>query len=98
LPSPASTPLAAWFRGLRSLVALFGADLFVVRSDYPAGGPPHAFANVHKLELADAEQAAVLRDNATGLLEHGRAVARGGLTAKWLAARLVGAAPGPPAL
>jgi aminocarboxymuconate-semialdehyde decarboxylase len=53
---------------LRSLVGILGADRFVVGSDYPVGGPPHPVAEVRKLELPEAEGAAVLRGNALGLL------------------------------
>jgi aminocarboxymuconate-semialdehyde decarboxylase len=53
---------------LRSLVGNLGADRFVVGSDYPVGGPPHPVAEVRKLELPEAEEAAVMRGNALRLL------------------------------
>jgi aminocarboxymuconate-semialdehyde decarboxylase len=53
---------------LRSLIAQFGAERFVVGSDYPVGGPPHPTAEVQKLELSEAENTAVLRGNALALL------------------------------
>ena len=53
---------------LRSLVALLGADRFVVGSDYPVGGPPHPVADVRTLGLSPEEESAVLRLNALSLL------------------------------
>src|ERR687886_1038819 len=53
---------------LRSLIALLGADRFVVGSDYPVGGPPHPVAEVQTLGLSPDEESAVLRLNALHLL------------------------------
>ena len=53
---------------LRSLVALLGAERFVLGSDYPVGGPAHPVAEVQSLGLPPEEEAAVLHDNALGLL------------------------------
>jgi aminocarboxymuconate-semialdehyde decarboxylase len=57
---------------LRSLVALLGADRFVVGSDYPVGGPAHPVAEVQSLGLSPEDESAVLRLNALGLLGSGR--------------------------
>ena len=53
---------------LRSLIAQYGADRFVVGSDYPVGGPPHPVAEVQTLGLSSAEESAILRLNALALL------------------------------
>ena len=53
---------------LRALIAQFGANRFVVGSDYPVGGPAHPVGEVEKLGLAEAERTAVLRENALALL------------------------------
>ena len=53
---------------LRSLIAQYGADRFVVGSDYPVGGPPHPVADVQTLGLSSAEESAILRLNALALL------------------------------
>jgi aminocarboxymuconate-semialdehyde decarboxylase len=53
---------------LRSLIALLGADRFVVGSDYPVGGPPHPVTEVQTLGLSPDEESAVLRLNALHLL------------------------------
>jgi aminocarboxymuconate-semialdehyde decarboxylase len=55
----------------RSLVALFGADRFVLGSDYPVGGPPHPVAEVQSLGLSPGDAERVLRENALGLLARG---------------------------
>ena len=53
---------------LRSLIALYGADRFVVGSDYPVGGPAHPVAEVQTLGLSADAESAILRDNAQRLL------------------------------
>jgi aminocarboxymuconate-semialdehyde decarboxylase len=55
---------------LQSLIALLGADRFVLGSDYPVGGPPHPVAEVQSLGLSPDEREAVLRGNALRLLEN----------------------------
>jgi aminocarboxymuconate-semialdehyde decarboxylase len=77
IPRPPSTYVSQlWFDTiafnpafLRSLIRLFGSDRFVTGSDYPVGGPPHPTAEVRRLELEQADEAAVLRLNALRLLE-----------------------------
>jgi aminocarboxymuconate-semialdehyde decarboxylase len=77
IPRPPSTYVnQLWFDTiafnppfLRSLVGLLGSDRFVTGSDYPVGGPPHPVAEVRRLELEPADEAAVLRLNALRLLE-----------------------------
>ena len=51
------------------MVALFGADRFVLGSDYPVGGPPHPAAEVQSLGLSPGDGERVLRENALRLLE-----------------------------
>jgi predicted TIM-barrel fold metal-dependent hydrolase len=53
---------------LKSLIAQFGADRFVVGSDYPVGGPAHPVGDVLALELPGDQEAAILRENARLLL------------------------------
>ena len=76
LPRPPSTYVSQlWFDSIafngpfvRSLVELFGADRFVLGSDYPVGGPAHPVAEVTALALSTEDEAAILRDNAAALL------------------------------
>jgi aminocarboxymuconate-semialdehyde decarboxylase len=53
---------------LTSLIAQFGADRFVIGSDYPVGGPAHPVGDVLALELPPEQEAAILRENALRLL------------------------------
>ena len=53
---------------LRALVDIYGADRFVVGTDYPVGTRLHPVAGVHALGLDPTRETRILRDNAQALL------------------------------